>query len=176
MAKGVKLTEGERRRILDLVAEGYSYAETARRTGFGVGTVCRTAQAQPEYAPPDAWTAETIAAPLERLYRSGMSYEAMASRLGISTGHLKRWRRRLGLISRRWETTDEGVAEMVRLREQGLFYREIAQRLGCSADTVWAQLSGRDDLDLRRARARRGELARQWAYRDYGRYGSTHGR
>jgi DNA-binding CsgD family transcriptional regulator len=176
VAKGVKLTDGERGRILDLVAEGYSYAETARRTGFGVGTVCRTVRAQPDYEPRPVWTEEAIAGPLERLYRSGMGYEAMAARLGISTGHLKRYRRRLGLLSRRWAATAEDVAEMVRLREQGLFYREIAGRLGCSADTVWKQLSGRDDLDLRRARERRGELARQWAYRDYGRYGSTHGR
>lgn len=176
MAQGVKLGQAEIDRILALVAEGYSYAEVAGATGFGVGTVCRTVKAQPDYAPPEVWTAETIAEPLERLYRSGMSYEAMAARLGISTGHLKRWRRRFGLLSRRWEATEEDVAEMGRLREQGLFYREIAQRLGCSADTVFTRLSGRDDLDLRRVRERRGELARKWAYRDYGRYGGAHGR
>jgi DNA-directed RNA polymerase specialized sigma24 family protein len=56
---------------------------------------------------------------------------------------------------------------MVRLREQGLFYREIAGRLGCSADTVWKQLSGRDDLDLRRARARRTEATKRWRFQGY---------
>lgn len=167
MAKGRKLSDDDRTIILDALSEGYSYREVSKMTGFATSTVCRTAQAQPDYAPPEVWTADTIAAPLERLYRSGMGYEAMAARLGISAGHLKRWRRRLGLITHRWQTTDEAVAEMARLREQGLFYREIAHRLGCSIDTVWAQLAGRDDLDLSRVKVRRTEATKRWRYQGY---------
>lgn len=167
MAKGIKLTDGDIAAILHLVAEGYPYAEVADLTGFGVATVCRTVQAQPDYAPPEVWTAETIAAPLERLYRSGMSYEAMAARLGISTGHLKRYRRRFGLVTRR-NVTPEDRAEMVTLRNGGLFYREIARRTGWSQWTVENHLVGAEGVDGRRARQRQIEQARQWACRDYG--------
>jgi hypothetical protein len=39
--------------------------------------------------------------------------------------------------------SDAAVAEARALRAQGLFYREIAKRIGCTTPAVWYWLTGR---------------------------------
>jgi DNA-directed RNA polymerase specialized sigma24 family protein len=169
VTQGVKLSRAEIEAILALLAEGYTYAEVAEATGFGAGTVCRTVKRH-GHPPPPCWTEETVAAPLERLYRSAVSYEEMARRLGISLAQVKRWLRRRGLTGRPRRVTDEDVAEMVRLRNEGLFYREIAARLGWHHDTVYWRVREAAGVDHGRAAERKREVNRRWAYRDVGQY------
>lgn len=166
MAQGVKLTPSNRQNILDLVADGYSYAEVVKMTGFGLGTVCRTVR-QYGHPPPDRWTEATIREPLERLYRRGAKYHVMADRLGLSRSQLKRWLRRFGLTRSR---QGPDVAEMVRLRNEGLFYREIAARTGWSKDTVSNRLRHAAGVNHRPAAERQRQNFKQWVYRDGGRY------
>jgi hypothetical protein len=69
-------------------------------------------------------------------YTAGQSGAALARRYKISKTAVLELLAKAGVIRPRNVMTDEMIATARRLREQGLFYREIGARLGVHKDTV----------------------------------------
>lgn len=71
-----------------------------------------------------------------RLVRAGLSPERIAAELGLSVGYVRRKKCLLGL-SREKPDLSFLTPDIVRLREvEGLTFREIASKVGCSEATV----------------------------------------
>ena len=83
----------------------------------------------------------------KELWAGGMSVKRIAYECGTSvaalTGQMQRHREDFPIRKRQTTLTDEQRAEVVRMRESGMTYRQIAEAIGVHYNTVGRIVHGR---------------------------------
>lgn len=110
----------------------------------------------------NGYTMETIRPRLEKLYRSGMSYEQMAERLDLHERTVRYWLRRIGIGPEKSVVDAATVARMVALWHDGWKQRDIARAVGRGETTVRRHLKARG-LDTA------ARVNRSWRRLEFGR-------
>lgn len=88
----------------------------------------------------NGYTSATIGPRLERMYRSGLSFDQMGARLGIDPRTVRYWLKKLNLGPTRKPLTDAQTALMVELWHNGLTQAQIGRRVGRCEKTVGVRL------------------------------------
>lgn len=152
-ARGVRRGDVSDEEILRLRGTGLLWCEVAVRVGMttpGVHSRWRrlaaAGRADPIPAGAGGWQGRRHpgAGRAVKLYRGGMSGPEVAQQLGVTASTVSKWVRAAGVAAHKPGArlpVDDG--EILRLRSQGLLWREVAAQVGMSKDGVvsrWRQL------------------------------------
>ncbi len=135
------------RKMIDLYKEGYTQINIAARFGCCTHTVKRIfdeygveRRPSPPPPPPQPVYTEQDQQRMVSMYENGKSQRKIAKEIGCSQCTITRIFKKLGVKVRpsppRHKVTPEERQMIVRLREQGKSYSEIAAKIGCCREHV----------------------------------------